>query len=240
MEKINTKYPRTYHLPWSPGTTSDDRKLSGDWFENYKGKEIVITEKLDGENNMINHYDVFARSHGAPTRSPWTRNMWELNGIWSNCYNKIATNEEVYGENLFGEHSIHYTKLPSYYHIFGIRNDDKYIWYSWDDVCTYADILNLPTVPLLWRGVIESEEQLKSLVNKFVNEPSVYGPTREGVVIRLASEFPIDEFSKCVCKWVRPNHVQTNEHWTKNWKRARLKWEIEEQMVKNYVEGLES
>ena len=48
MENINTKYPRTYHLPWSPGTTSDDRKLSGDWFENYKGKEIVITEKLDG------------------------------------------------------------------------------------------------------------------------------------------------------------------------------------------------
>ena len=47
MIPTNTKYPRTYHLPWSPGTTSDDKKLSGDWFDMYKGKEIIITEKLD-------------------------------------------------------------------------------------------------------------------------------------------------------------------------------------------------
>ena len=43
------KYPRTYHLPYSPGATNDDKKLSGNWFENYKGREIVITAKLDGE-----------------------------------------------------------------------------------------------------------------------------------------------------------------------------------------------
>jgi ATP-dependent RNA circularization protein (DNA/RNA ligase family) len=229
MEPINTKYPRTYHLPWSPGTTSDDRKLSGDWFKYYKGKEIVITEKLDGENNMVNHYDVFARSHGAPTRSAWTRNMWSGDGIWSQVYQKIADCEEVYGENLFGEHSIHYDKLPSYYHIFAVRNDEKYVFYSWDDVVTYAEILGLPTVPVLWRGVIESEEQLAQLVDKFVHEPSVYGPQREGVVIRIADEFPIDEFSHYVCKWVRPGHVQTGEHWTKNWKRAKLIWEYKEE-----------
>ena len=28
MEELNTKYPRTYHLPWSPGSTSDDKKLT--------------------------------------------------------------------------------------------------------------------------------------------------------------------------------------------------------------------
>lgn len=43
-----SKYNRTYHLPWSPGTTSDDRiSKSVDSLLNY---EIVITEKLDGEN----------------------------------------------------------------------------------------------------------------------------------------------------------------------------------------------
>lgn len=26
MEQINTKYPRTYHLPWSPGATKDDKR----------------------------------------------------------------------------------------------------------------------------------------------------------------------------------------------------------------------
>jgi len=226
MEPINTKYPRTYHLPWSPGTTSDDRKLSGNWFDSYRGKEIVITEKLDGENNSVNHYDVFARSHGAPTRSPWSRNMWEIGGVWQRVYDKIAPHETVYGENLYGEHSIHYDRLPSYYHIFAVRDDDAYVWMSWDDVKTYADVLGLPTVPELWRGVIESEDQLRVLVDKFVGEPSTYGPTKEGVVIRTADEFPIDEFSTHVCKWVRPNHVQTDEHWTKNWKRAKLMWEL--------------
>ena len=29
-------------------------------------------------------------------------------------------------------------------------------------------------------------------------------------------------FPYYVCKWVRPNHVQTNEHWTRNWKKAEL------------------
>ena len=47
------KYPRTYHLPYSPGATKDDKKLQASWFEYYKGKEIVITAKLDGENTCF-------------------------------------------------------------------------------------------------------------------------------------------------------------------------------------------
>ena len=220
MELVNTKYPRTYHLPYSPGSTSDDKKLSGDWFSNYKGKEIVITEKLDGENTAITHFDCFARSHTTPTRSPWSRNLWDKDGILWQVKDKISEYETVYGENLYGEHSIHYDKLTNYWHIFAVSDGE--CWYSWDYVCLIADILRQPHVPVLWRGVIETEEQLKSLVEKFVSEPSAYGDTREGVVIRLAGEFPIDEFSKSVCKWVRPNHVQTDEHWTKNWKKATL------------------
>lgn len=222
MEPTNTKYPRTYHLPWSPGTTSDDKKLSGDWFENYKGKEIVITEKLDGENISINRYDCFARSHGSPTRSPWSRNIWERDGVYSKVFDKLGENEWLFGENLYGEHSIHYDRLPNYYFLFAVRDDDKYIWYSWDDVELMSSVVDVPTVPVLWRGVVDSEKYLRALVDKFVNEPSKFGDTREGVVIRVASEFPVDDFSKNVCKWVRPNHVQTDEHWTKHWKKAEL------------------
>lgn len=223
MKTDNPKYPRTYHVPWSPGTTSDDKKLSGDWFDNYRGKEIIITEKLDGENNAINHYDVFARSHGAPTRSPWTRNIWDNDGILWQIKDKIGETEVVYGENLFGEHSIKYNKLTNYWHIFAVTNGD--IWYSWDDVRTVADILKQPHVPILWRGILYEENDLKRLIDKFMSEPSTYGVEKEGCVIRVVDEFPFDDFSKYVCKWVRPNHVQTGEHWTKNWKRAKLMWE---------------
>ena len=222
MEPINTKYPRTYHLPYSPGATKDDKRLQGDWFDYYKDKEIVITEKLDGENNAMNRYDVFARSHGAPTRSPWSRNMWEKNGVWQKCYRLIGEDEWVYGENLYGEHSIRYDRLPEYFHIFAVRNDNTYTWYSWDDVETMAGMLKIPTVPVLYRGTVASERELQSHVEYFTAQPSVYGEVREGVVIRIADEFPVDEFSHNVCKWVRPNHVTTDEHWTKNWKRAEL------------------
>ena len=98
------KYPRTYHLPWSPGATSDDKRLQDGWFDFYRGKEVVFTEKLDGENTAITHYDVYARSHGAPTRSPWSRNLWDTSdGLYWKVNNFIGPNETVYGENLYGE-----------------------------------------------------------------------------------------------------------------------------------------
>ena len=42
------KYPRTYHLPFSPGTTKDDRVLKD--CSNFFGKEVVVLTKMDGEN----------------------------------------------------------------------------------------------------------------------------------------------------------------------------------------------
>lgn len=217
------KYPRTYHLPYSSGATKDDKKLQAGWFDNYRGKEIVISEKLDGENTCFNRQDVYARSHGAPTRSPWSRNLWDpSDGLYWKIKSMIGDYEFIFGENLYGEHSIHYDKLPSYWFMFAGYDKEVDIWYSWDDVKLMASCLEVPHVPELWTGVIETESQLKELVEKFVNEPELYGPQREDVVIRLRDQFSGNDFSKYVCKWVRQNHVQTSEHWTRNWKKAEL------------------
>ena len=215
------KYPRTYHLPYSPGATKDDKKLQDGWFKNYIGQEIVITEKHDGENIHMNQKDCYARSDGAPTRSPWSRNIWDpQEGLYWKIKQFIGENETIYGENLYGEHSIHYNNLTDYFHLFAVNND--LTWYSWDDVKIMADIMNIPTVPELWRGMIYNEHELQKIVESLVKYPSIYGEHREGVVVRLTNSFKIEDFSKYVCKWVRPNHVQTNEHWTKNWKKAEL------------------
>ena len=215
------KYPRTYHLPYSPGATKDDKKLQDDWFKYYIGQEIVITAKLDGENIHMNQKDCYARSDGAPTRSPWSRNIWDpSDGLYWRIKQYIGENETIFGENLYGEHSIHYNKLTDYFHLFAAN--DGVNWYSWDDVKMLADIMNIPHVPELWRGMIYKEEELQKLVEKYVYESEWYGDIREGVVVRLTSSFPLDDFKHCVCKWVRPNHVQTDEHWTKNWVKAKL------------------
>lgn len=57
-EKI--KYPRTYHLTWSPGTTSDDKILTTT--SQFDGKEVIVTEKMDGENCTIGSDYTHARS----------------------------------------------------------------------------------------------------------------------------------------------------------------------------------
>ena len=216
------KYPRTYHLPWSPGATSDDKRLQDGWFDFYKGKEVVFTEKLDGENTAMTHYDVFARSHGAPTRSPWSRNLWDpSDGLYWKIKQFIGPNETIYGENLYGEHSIHYDCLSDYWHMFAVN--DGNVWYSWDEVKEFAKMLGVPCVSELKRCVLKEEGEVKEIIDEIMEHTSYYGLCgKEGVVMRTVEGFPIMDFPKHVCKYVRANHVQTDEHWTKNWKKARL------------------
>lgn len=61
-----------------------------------------------------------------------------------------------------------------------------------------------------------------SFVDEAHRGPSALGGEREGVVIRLACSFPASEFGLSVCKSVRAGHVQTDEHWTRNWRPCRI------------------
>ena len=51
-----SKYNRTYHLPFSPGLINDDRVVES--IDEVIGKEIVMTEKLDGENTGMKNQGV--------------------------------------------------------------------------------------------------------------------------------------------------------------------------------------
>jgi hypothetical protein len=52
--------------------------------------------------------------------------------------------------------------------------------------------------------------------------PSALGGIREGFVVRTEASFMEDDFGQNVLKYVRANHVQTDEHWTRNWRKAQL------------------
>ena len=160
---------------------------------------------------------VYARSHAAYTESPWSR---EVRQIHSLIKNSIDEGVFIFGENMEGIHSIEYTNLTSYFYIFGVR--DNNIWVPWETVEEYSFLLDLPTVPVLFKGVINTEKELKQIVEDLVSQPSALGGQREGIVIRNAGMFHNDDFSQNVMKWVRRGHVQTDEHWTRNWKKARL------------------
>jgi len=54
------KYPRTYHLPWSPGVNDDDKVIHD--VAVFDNCEIVVTEKMDGENCTMYLDYIHARS----------------------------------------------------------------------------------------------------------------------------------------------------------------------------------
>jgi hypothetical protein len=207
------KYDRTYHFPFSKGAKNDD-KISFDW-QGILEKELIITEKLDGENTCLKADGVYARSHAAPTRNPWAENMWQ---IWFNAKPYLG-DLEIFGENLYGVHSIEYSKLPAYFFVFAIRDGDT--WLSWDEVTFYAQALDLPLAPVLARGHF-TEQHLTNTILEYVNQPSTFGGAMEGVVVRNVAAFEPAFFYQNVLKYVRENHVQTDEHWTRRWRKARL------------------
>ncbi len=208
-----SKYNRTYHLPWSPGTTSNDRIAKS--IDSIIGIDIVITEKLDGENTGMTKDGVYARSHAEFTTSAWSKEVRQLHQL---IKNDLSEGVFLFGENMEGIHSIDYSNLESYFYIFGVR--DNNIWIPWESVEEYSYILDIPTVPVLYKGIINSEKELMSIVDDLVSKPSTLGGLREGIVIRNADMFHNDDFSINIFKWVRKDHVQTDIHWTRNWKKS--------------------
>lgn len=225
---ISRKYGRTYHYPFSPGTTSDDRINAEYWKDVQKIKTVIHTEKLDGENNCLSQHGVFARSHAAPTTSAWTRVIRER---WESIKNDLG-DIEIFGENLYAVHSIEYQNIESHYFVFGVRILDT--WLSWEEVQFYAALFDFQTVPVLSSVSPVDENSFRSQVLNLVGMESQFKSydvlskvtcTLEGIVSRNADEYSVGDFSKNVFKYVRKGHVKTDDHWTRNWKRAKLRWE---------------
>lgn len=226
---LSEKYGRTYHFPFSPGTTSDDRINYNYWSDIQKINELVITEKLDGENTCLNQFGVFARSHAAPTIHPWAGYLKER---WEMIKNDLGE-LEIFGENLYAIHSIVYPKIEQHFYVFAVREGNK--WLSWEEVKFYAGLLDFPIVPEIKELTLPYNENfLKLEILGIVQKEGRFGSidpisnvncTMEGVVCRNIEGFNVDNFKHNVFKYVRKGHVKTDKHWSRNWKRAKLAWE---------------
>jgi len=195
------KYPRTYHLPFSPGRTEDDKTLKDcSIFEN---KDVIITTKMDGENTT-GYWDGCIHARSLDSDNHKSRN-WVKKYLSDRLY-ELPEGWRICGENLFAKHSIHYKDLPSYFNLFSIWNE-KNECLSWDDTWEWAKLLDLHLVPYLHRGIWS--EQLTKDLSGMLKE------NVEGFVVRSSESFTYAAFRLNVAKWVRANHVQTNQHWIK-------------------------
>jgi hypothetical protein len=194
---MKIKYPRTHHLPFSQGWTKDDKRLSS--VAHFIGKEIVMSEKMDGENSTISRDYYHARSLDSvdhPSRH------W-IKYFWSTIRYDIPEGWRICGENLYAQHSLGYDNLESYFQVFSIWNENNECL-SWNDTEDWCKLLGLTHVPVLWRGIFDEN---------FLKNYKIDTEKQEGYVIRLAESFKFEDFSTSIAKWVRSQHVQTDEHW---------------------------
>jgi hypothetical protein len=197
MSACRYKYPRTPHLPWSPGASPDDLLL--DSLDCFSGREVVITEKLDGENTTLYPEGLHARSIDSrhhPSRD-WVKSLH------GSIRHLISAGFRVCGENLYARHSIAYEGLRSYFYVFSIWNQDN-LCLGWDETLEWSELLSLEVVPTLLRGRWD-EAATRALALDFLRQ--------EGYVVRTTAAFAYDDFGRHVAKWVRTGHVQTDEHW---------------------------
>lgn len=232
-----------------PGEKLDGHANAVSGPASFYDRTLVLTEKLDGQNNCLSRLGLFARSHAAPSALPWDR---PLRARWERIRDDLG-DWEIFGENLYGVHSIAYTRLESFFYVFAVRQRGR--WLSWEEVKFIAALFDFPTVPeipittplapvlqaarsedealrrwlhlnlgLDWTDYVQTAGQLGG------QDPRSGAPACEGLVLRRARSFRQNEGLIAVqpnefdslFKLVRAKHIKTDEHWTRHWRPAKL------------------
>jgi hypothetical protein len=205
------KYPRTYHLPSSPGLQNDDRRLPD--LSVFEGRRVIATEKIDGEGATMTRQRTYPRSPDG--RYHPSRDL--MKAFHAARAADIPEEWRVCGEYGHARHSIPYTvelgnALPAVFLGFAVF-DHRNVMLSWDEQLEILALIDVLPVPLLYDG-----PWYAGLVDDIASR--IDTTRQEGFVVRDAGEIPYPDgsgdqgrFFSRVAKWVRRGHVQTDEHW---------------------------
>lgn len=231
------KYPSTRHLPFSNIGDKDDTYHKN--VDKFLDIPLVMTHKMDGSNAMLikdTEEPVRARNGREAEHESFSL----LKDLYWDCgvYENIPTSVQVFGEWLYAKHSIHYGcecnekcvdvgpnisdvvkgdyGKQSYFQVFGMYDMRYDMWLSWPTTKMISSNLGFPTVPV----VKLSEEDNGTYTKRNVLYDDVYQKANsivqsgeEGLVVRSKYPFHYGEFEKRIGKYVRKNHVKTDEHW---------------------------
>jgi len=193
------KYPRSFHHLDSAGVTSDDKVIPND--DHLVGKEIVITIKSDGENTSL--YPDYMHARSIDGQHHISRN-WVKTFHYTYIAPNLPFGYRICGENLYASHSIFYDNLESYFYGFSMWHQDTCL--SWDETLDWFALLDIVPVKEVYRGIYD-----RKIIQKLFKE--LDKEKEEGFVVRVTDSFKYSDFSKSLCKLVRPNHVTSNAHW---------------------------
>ena len=211
------KYPRTPYWPHSPTIGRGDTVHSDPG--RFVRCPVVVSEKLDGSNVLIHRGRVYGRSIATEAAHKWLA-MVKKHHAWK------VTNPDVllYGEDIYGVHSIQYDAVreDQTFYAFALR-DATGVFRSMAALEEFATERSIPVVPVLHHGQFDSVREIQEFIQRQHAKESVLGGEREGVVMRVAQGFPSSDFAHNVCKSVRQDHVQTDQHWTRHWRPCALR-----------------
>lgn len=194
------KYPRTFHVPWSPGMHDDDKMMKD--VKIFEGEKVIAFNKLDGENTTMYCDHIHARSvssAGHPSRD-WVR------AFHGQMMHDIPDTWRINAENMFAKHSIKYTNLETYIYGFAIWDETNHIL-DWKSTLEWFELIGITPCPVLYWGVYDR----KAIQDAF--EAAKKEHEIEGYVIRVDKRFHMRDFRRYVGKYVRAGHIQTTKHW---------------------------
>lgn len=160
--------------------------IGTDYIRDIFNEEIEITEKIDGSQFIFGKIDgdLYTRSKGQQIFPESVDKMFDLAVEYVlKIQDKIPDNTVFYCEYLKNpkHNTLKYNRVPKNNLIlFGVA-DSSEMFYSYDKIKEWADILDIEVVPLIFNGKIENAVEIFDLIKK---ESILGGVDMEGLVVK--------------------------------------------------------
>lgn len=183
-----------------------------------EGEEVVLTEKIHGQNGRIG-WDIkgekfLVASHGS-YKDPEGDSNWARVAQMFDLKNKLAARPGfvVYGE-VFGIGSngskiqhLTYGMTDTAFRVFDVYDMDNKYWLDYDQIVVFANCIGLETAPELYRGPWTSLDHFLPLAE---GKSTLADHIREGWVARPVKERIVPHFGRLVLKYVGQGYLLGN------------------------------
>ncbi len=215
------KFPKTPYI-FSKGTR-EDKILDKDKVKLFLESNVIIQEKIDGNNLMI-----FADEAGPHFKSRSSivtgyDTKFKSLDLWYKTHEKEIkkiSDKNLYliGEWVFWKHSIHYLSLPSYFIAYDIFDANEQKFLSQKKVSRILNNTKIVYNQPIYEGSINGKDNLEHLI-----ENSNFGASKkEGLVIRIDDE----NYNIYRAKYVPKEFTEgIKKHWVPK-EKNRLKYDI--------------
>ncbi|KAJ4462058.1 putative DNA ligase III [Paratrimastix pyriformis] len=222
MAEIN-KFPRTKHLlDMGHSVGRDDLLMDPREVAQWIGQNLSVEEKIDGTNLGFSlgpdgSIQVQNRSHYVTSNS---QTQFKALDIWisqhrAEIYELLEPGRMLFGEWMYAKHSIPYDKLPGYFVAFDLWDNARQAYLSRQERDRLLSTTTIPVVPLIYEGVVHSEQQLRDLVAQGTSRFRTGAQPLEGIYLRW--DDPATGLLVRRSKIVRAEFIvgiEEGDHWT--------------------------